>query len=1087
MKWETFFTLLFLLFAPIKNYAEEIPGYIGRQSFQLMDDDGLRNIYKNFEAAKYEFDRENKRVRQIGDQVLSFENQWKISNGNVNASLREIQSLENVKKTLEDKKNDLLKNPEANKETIIAVEKEISNTENQIGEQKRKNQNLMTENNSIKIKLDQVRRDFDTAFRNMESIKQEVETYRRDFEEYKNQLVREIKKINYNGAQAGLQDGTIDGADLSIKVGGEKGSRDGKEDGRREGTKDGEDRFYRRGAEEGERDGSRRAFYDGKRDGDLEGKAAGLENAAIIEGRIDGVKRAKSSDAESIGRSQGKVEGLKRAISEGTTLGSSIGEKEVVKKMEEGELKEESINGAFVGSFQRSSPQYPGDFNGINYRPEIRHQKKILEKAYSDGYYYNYREFTRFEFLRRIDSDYNNVYEKSYREKYEDFSRRDYPESFTRGKIDADRNAYGRDYPIVKKQAFDESFEKWDKNPDRNDSIFKEAYKNSENFTYKKVYNELFSAEFRRVEKEVFNANIKEQTEIFRQRRVVQTTEIYAKHPVLEFIKSEVIDAGINGVAALDEVFQPNEKIIYNFIIKNYGFKEATSVKVSLNNGESVILPKIPARSSAYIKGGASGVILEKANNTFKSFVRITSPLESSDPVEGRHYEIISRNVLRESDQKNIRVMYPLSLGGLDVEGLLLKGQKSKLKIVVTNNSKREYKGDLKIKLLVNSQHEIITKGFSEFSSLKASHSLNDAEVLINNDDDVYRELSFSAQVFQNGVLLGSLPQDFLTMAKAKFADKSGKIIFVAHSEVNLKFFMDTLSILGGIENVSVLDLSLASLNSEFLNNGFLGRSIVVLDENKGASIKTLNTFFAKSKDSSFVFLDSENTGVQNTLNLGALKDSTKVLFGKRPLFFSNPHRAEGVVKASVFFQSKRENLISDLELSQMLSSNAEKLFEEINRNVSPSNFSTPNNLIKIYSLKALAEVLSISKAYEESGNILNRDKKWVKMIKEDKNLFHNKLKAATSGDVVTSKLPLILTGIAVKEILSSSMAREENISKIIFSKVKGATNDVLDDMEDSYKKKLKKNFNELYNYAYENKKAHNPFYIPNEESQNTR
>jgi hypothetical protein len=51
--------------------------------------------------------------------------------------------------------------------------------------------------------------------------------------------------------------------------------------------------------------------------------------------------------------------------------------------------------------------------------------------------------------------------------------------------------------------------------------------------------------------------------------------------------------------------------------------------------------------------------------------------------------------------------------------------------------------------------------------------------------------------------------------------------------------------------------------------------------------------------------------------------------------------------------------------------------------------------------------------------------------------------------------------------------------------KIRGTANDVLDNMEDSYKKNLKNDFKETYNKAYEVVAVHRPFFI--KEQTNTR
>ena len=302
--------------------------------------------------------------------------------------------------------------------------------------------------------------------------------------------------------------------------------------------------------------------------------------------------------------------------------------------------------------------------------------------------------------------------------------------------------------------------------------------------------------------------------------------------------------------------------------------------------------------------------------------------------------------------------------------------------------------------------------------------------------------------------------------------------VLVANTDADLNAFLDALSTLGGSEKVSILDLSLAGLNADVIANGLSQKVLLIVDNSNASSIRSLNSFIAKSKSSAFVMIDESNTGLKAASALPALKDSVNLLWGKRTISFTNPHRAAGVLKASAFVQSSLKSFTNDLALGQALARNAQESLAEIRAKVTPANFNTPNDAIKMFSLKALSEILAINKAYDESGGIFSRDKKWAKMIEEDGTLFHNVLKNA-SGSVVTSNLPVIMSALAMKETISSAMNRADGIYRDMKLKITNTTNGVLKDMEDSFWKSLKKDFKETYNKAYEFKTAHNPFYIP--------
>lgn len=1076
-----YLTSFFLLIAVLTGtvQAADIPGYIGNQTFRLSDDPELMNVSRRAEDAKIDLARADQAQAQIGDQVRILENQLKTIQEKMNQLMKEVDALKGQKSTLVALLLELNKAPEINAEAINVTQKEIKIIDTQMLEKNIQAGALKMESSSVSVRLDQVRNDFKLALRRSDEARQNMSIVARQRDEYRDQLLLQIKKINYEGSRVGQADGGMDGAELSARLGNDRGAIDGSYDGQSQGTIDGQERFYKRGADQGERDGASRARLEGMRDGTNEGTLSGNRSAGSREGRAAGTKRGEASNAALVGIEQGKKAGMERAVGTGKSDGRNIGESETTKKLESNELNVINLNGEFAGSFQRRSPEYPGDFTGPNYKPRINHNKKILELAFADGYNYNYRQFTRYEFQRRIDTDYNQRFDSAYLEAYDSAVSRDYPAYYDQGRRDADARAYGRDYPLVKAEAYRIAFDQLNSNPNRASNEFQISYKESELFAFNQRYEEIRSANFDRVELEVFGANIAAQTEIYRQVRIGEVLNIYNKNPVLKFVSSEMLDGGISGVALLDGVFQPGEATNHNLVIKNFGFIAAPNVSVLLESGNVIKLPAIAARSIVTIKGAIQGSVTARLNEVYKSSLRVVSPLATNDVVESRHFDKIAGGIVKEADLKLVRAAYPLSLSGLALDSQLLKGQKNKLKISLINNSKRDYIGELKIKLMANSQNGIVTKDFSSVLALKSNVTLNDAEILIEQEADTYRDLAISAQVFQNNVLIGILPLDFITMAKAKFADKGKVPVLIANTDADLNAFLDAINTLGGLDHISILDLSLPALNAETLANGLSQKVLLVVDGASGASLKSLNAFVGKSKSSTFMLIDESNTGLKNALSIPSLKDAPNLLWGKRAVIFSNPHRASGVLKSSAFIQSTPKNFVNDLVLAQSLAMTAPELLVELKAKVTPANFNSANDTIKMFSLKALSEILAINVAYDESGGIFSRDKKWAKMIDEDGTLFHNQLKASTAGSVVTSKLPFILSAIAMKETLSSAMSRAEGISRNMKLKIQNATNGVLDEMEDSFKKGLKKDFKETYNKAYEFKAAHNPFFIP--------
>ena len=1070
---------LFLMLAVSIGFvnASEIPGYLGKQSFRLSDDRDLNELEDRSDVAKSELARAEQGMKQLGDQLRILENQQAQLKDKMEMLLKEVTALKTTKENLNTRIEELNKTPEANAEAIAALKKEVENLDLTIQEKNKQAGAIKLESAPVNVRIDQVRNDFNHAAKRSEEAQRRLQNIVKQREDYRMELIAAVKKINYEGSRLGTSDGRDDGADLSYKIAADSGYNDGTTDGLSQGTVDGQDRFYRRGAEQGERDGSSRARINGQRDGRNDGTNAGNSSAGAREGGIAGYKRGDASNAAQVGIDQGKKAGMERAVNTGYSEGRALGESETTRKLESSELKPVTTEGAFAGSFARRTPDYPGDFNGKSYRPSTSQSKEVLRKAFADGYIYSYREYTRYEFQRRIATDYNTRYDLSYKTAYDTAVNRDYPTYFDQGRREADALAYNRDYPIIKAENYKIAFEQFASNPNRSSNEFKNSYAQTEVLAFNERYEAIRSANFSRVEGEVFKANIAEQTEVNRQKRTVEVNAIYNNHPVLQFVSSEILDGGINGVASLDGVFQPNEVTKHIVVIKNFGFKEAKNVSVLLNNGAAVTLPPIAPRSTVTVKGAILGTVSEGLNANFRSSLRVISPLSSNDAVQGRHYEERRAGIVKSNDSKQVRVQYPLALSGLSLESQLLKGTKNKLKISVTNNSRREYKGELQINLLTNSQNPIITKGFSPLTQVASTVSASDAEILVDSEQDAYRDLAISATITQNGVTIGQLPQDFITMAKAQFFDKGQVPVLVANSDVHLNDFLDALNTLGGSDKVSILDLSLANLNAASLQNGLSEKVLLIVDDANGTSIKTLNTFISKSKTSAFLMIDSAKTGLKNAQKLASFKDAIKLPINKRQVVFTNPHRA-GVTKASAFMQSSLINLGQDLAIAHLLSLSATNHLADLKEKVTAVNFNTPNDSLKVYLLKSLSEVMAINIAYDESGNIFNRDKKWARMISEDSTLFHNQLKAASSGSVVVSKLPHVLSAIALKEFMTSALDRGDGVYRGMMLKITNATKDVMIKMEDSFKKSLKSNFKDVYNKAYANASTHNPFYI---------
>ena len=1076
--------LLFLsmMLLGVNAFADRIPGYIGSQSFNLKDDRDLANFLYQEDQAKIDYARIDQSRDQLQGQLNILSKQVTEIRTEMDQLNSQISADKQSLKSLQEKLAELQKNAEANKAEIDTTNLSIERMQTLIKNRTDAYAQLKLQLPPLTSRLDQVKLDFDQVSRRAEDARIRMLKIREDRERYERSLIAEIQRVNRDGANRGGYDGELDGNKLAADYGYQYGSRDGSQDGMSVGTRDGQERDYRRGADQGDRDGAARARIDGERDGTSLGTRDGNMNAASREGNIAGIKRAEKSDASVVGTNQGKKAGMDRAIVTGRIDGEALGEKETISKFESTPLTEVKLDGPFAGSFSRRSPAYPGDFNGPNFKPDIWINKEVLKRAYADGYVYIYRDQTHRAFDNRIDGEYNRIYDQKYSENYQIAINRDYPDYYNSGRADGDKRAYDRDYPVIKNNFYRDFYARFDQNPNRNSNEFKSTYASVEASSFASKYEEIRGQFFTKFELETFNANIKEQTEIFRTKRIAEVTKIFNSNAILDFQNSSILDGGTSNVGKFDGVFMPGESTLHNLVIKNYGFKSHDGVRVKLDNGKEVSLPSIPARSIVTIVGAGSSQInsASPVNSMAKTSLTVLASLTSDDAVEAIHFDSMGEGILKRNDQKAVKVSYPFALTNLSLNGQLLKKIPNSLKINVSNLSSRPYVGEMKVELVTSSGNNIISKEFAPTTKLSNGEtiSLSDAEVLISADADIYRDLAINAKIKMNGVLIGFLPSDLIVMAKAAYEEKAKLPVIAVDSTQSIDALLDLIADFGGSENVSILDTSLGNLNANILANGLSQKAMIVLDNEQSGMTSKLNGFFTKSKNLGVLLVNQNGNGLSVLSGLSVAKDAQKLNLDKRQLMITNPYRADGLQVSSIFSVGKLDTAASLVGLlSTMATTSAEHLAilkKEINRN----SFFTANDSLKLFSLRAMAEVMNINVAYDKSGSIFSRDKKWADKISDDQALFINQVKAASNGQVTEDKLGAVLSALAVKDFISVAMSDYFDISRNMMPKILNATNKVLGNLEDGFKKSLKDFNKDLYNKAYANTSIQRPFYI---------
>ncbi|MBK22801.1 MAG: hypothetical protein CME70_02255 [Halobacteriovorax sp.] len=901
-------------------------------------------------------------------------------------------------------------------------------------------------------------------------------------------VITRVLRANQRGARLGRESGQREGLELAQSRGRRFGDQDGYRDGQLVGTRDGQQASYDSGHRQGDVDGAARARAEGESNGTAEGTRQGNVDAGNREGSAAGTARAQASDAASVGQRQGESDGFQRAVNTGNRNGTATGEAQAIKKYETNDLKVEDGFGPFAGSFGQEIPAFPRDFReGRHWNPRPQAPSRLARLAHLDGYEVRYFQATRLTYDREIERYYVGYYDQSYRNAYEDFSSRDYPTYRQDGYRTGEGRAFSRDYPGIYDRFFNQYRDQFSNNPNRSSDAFRSTYSSAESSAYARVYEQIRRASYDQHEEATFASNIAEQTEIYRAKRFASVSSVYENHSVLKFVASQIVDGGINGVAKQDGIFQPGETTLNNVKLVNFGKKSAENVTVRLENGKSFKLPAVNARTKTTLTGVAKGVIppQSRIGSTFKSRLTLIQPLTAEKKIQGRHFIDANSGVLA-ADTKNVGVQFPLSLSGLTSTSQLLINQKNKMNITVHNSSKRAYSGPIDIKLTSNATSNVISRGFDPVQKLSTTAKLNDAEIMVTDERDVYTPVTFTATISKNGVVLGKLNKVFNTIVKAPYSEKRGSIpVVVVDADKNARDLLDVIALLGGVSKVSVLDLSLNSLNASALNNGLKGKTLLLVDDGRGSVARPFEATLKKSTQSVAIFVDHNRESLKIATSTGAFKDAAKFPvqvtdLGVINMVFTNPLRASGVKSNLPALQASMQNFVNYLSFAELLKLEAGAHAEKIKTSFNRSAYFAPTKelaqLAEAFNIKMLGEIVNINIAYDKSGRVFNRDKNIAKRVYKDKTLHNNKLLAATNMSVSEASLGIHLFAVNAVYTLDKAMNSYKPISKDFMGKVEGYVDDVRDDIEDNFKKRLKKKFRSVYDKVYDNEGKFTPF-----------
>ncbi|MBI2520776.1 MAG: hypothetical protein HYV97_10180 [Bdellovibrio sp.] len=1037
-------------------------------------------------VAKHHLDRAKERLQYLGEQVAHFD-----------------QLVRDAQTSI------------ANSQSTIAT----SRTEKE--QKQARIQTLTTENTKLREEIPVLITKVGDLTRDLDKLTAEVTTLSQDvtrignivtqqevgyaneqnlFKRLEDQLIEDVLSANRMGYAKSRSDGQRDGIEVARVVGDELGERNGKAEGESRGSVDGRAREYARGKEQGEKEGAIKGREDGLAQGEQRGREEGHQLAGAKEGEAAGLARAESSDAAQVGRRLGLQEGVQRARVEGERRGRGAGEAEAIQQMENRQIRNEVIRGPFAGTFANklNLPAFPGA-RGTYRNDESGHSRRIIRLAYIAGYSVGYDRAAEEVYYANIESIYTESYNRFYQTTYQAAVNRAYPEAFRQGKDEQFRKAWQREFDIYYRQTFEASRADALARPDRNSAVFKNAYKAKETATFEARYLQIRNSSLEAAARETFNQNIAAETEKARQRRLQEVNEIYQRFAVVKFQSANITDIGNELVGINDNVYMPGESIAHNVTITNYSDVAAKGLTLTNAQGEKFVLEDVPARATVTVLGAGKSVL--DANARLGKAYNITAGLKmdltsSETQIQGRHFESAAQNLLKGQITSQVTAQLPVQVTGLTLSNPLILNHPSQVVTQLQNISSRTISGPITINLDSSAGRTIFTQTYANLDTLAAQATLNQAEVLINRPEMIFQELDFSLALYKNGVLLGRISNVARDYVKAPYVERSGRPVVVLNStgRFSREFFKDIAGDLGGIDQVSILDLAGGAFHQNILERQLAGKTVYVINDRSNSLValldKALNT-----KNLMFAFVSNEtNRGALDEAQgrLEHLANATKIPFDLDgqvvQIVSSSPEVVTDLSVTTSLIEVDIQNLEVVSKLENLLKLTNDELLSEIARKVTADGYFSANSetkmLLKVAGLRNLEEAETLADVYDRSLGARHflffklRDKSYLKRVKEDANLFVNKMKAKLDSAPQNEKLAVALAAYAVQNASEEALNGEFGFSKAI-RKMRKAYEKSFDGLLDKAEKVLKsqlKNIKKPHKKAAEQANLFRPF-----------
>jgi len=896
------------------------------------------------------------------------------------------------------------------------------------------------------------------------------------FKKIEQQLIEDVLSANRMGYAKARSDGQRDGIEVARIVGDDLGERQGKSEGTSRGVAEGRARELQRGREAGEQEGTAQGRLDGVNQGQTKGREEGHRQAGAKEGQAAGITRAEASDAAQVGRRLGAQVGVQRAKVEGERRGRATGENEAINFMENRSLSQQVVRGPFAGTFANPNlPAFPGA-RGTYRNDESGHSRRIIRMAYIAGYSVGYDRAAEEVYYANIEQIFTESYQRFYQASYAAAVNSAYPEAFRAGREEQFRRSYDREYQVTYNSNFEATRAQSLANPDRNSSVYKNAFKTTEGASFETRYVQIKDQNLEVAASETFNQNIAQETEMARMRRLNEVKDLYSKFPVVKFQSANITDIGIELVGINDSIVMPGESIAHNITLTNYSDVEAKNLTLSNAQGEKFTIDQVPARSTVTLLGIGRTVLDQKAK-LGKSYNIVTSlkmDLTSNElAIQGRHFENSGAGLLKGSMSSTVTAQLPVQVGSLALTNPLILNHPSQLVAQLQNISSRSISGPITVRLDSSAGRGIISRTFKDLDTLTAQATINDAEVLIDRQEMIFQDVDFSLAIYKNGVLLGYLSNVARDYVKANYIEKAGAPVVVVNSlsRFGRDFFKDVANELGGLDRLSVLDMAGGQFHQEILDRRLNGKTVLIVNDREASVVGNLENLL-KSKNVLVGFISNERSRGSLTdarSRLAGLRASTSIPFqlnGKTVSVVSTAPVVNDELDGQV---SLVELDISDLDslaaLEQTLKLSADQLIDRIAKRVTSDSFFRTSEetlaLLKTAGLRNLEEAEVLADAYDKSKGARRflffklRDKSMLERVKEDNTLFVNKLRAKLDSASGEEKIGLALAAYAIKDATMNALEGEYGFVKAL-RKFRNAYDSSFDKLTDKAEKVLK-------------------------------